>query len=117
MYSLELGVFMYKYSIKNKTKQNKTKKQNKNKTKQNKTKQKKTNKQTNKQKQNKTKLFRPFCSSDWSHLFRAQSFCFVSLGFVMWLFGCFVTIFLGMDNHQALLAFLSFPPYIVSLLF
>ena len=37
----------------------------------------------------------------------------------MWLFGCFVTIFffLGMDNNQASLVFLSFPPYFVSLLF
>ena len=35
------------------------------------------------------------------------------LGFVMWLFGCSVTIFFfqGWTNHQALLAFLSFPPY------
>ena len=48
-------------------------------------------------------------------------FCLlVLLGFVMWLFGCFVTIFFffsGMNNHQALLVFLSFPPYFVSLLF
>ena len=46
-------------------------------------------------------------------------FCLlVLLGFVMWLFGCFVTIFFsGMDNNQASLAFLSFPPYFVFLLF
>ena len=54
--------------------------------------------------------------------FWAQSFILsiVLLGYVMWLFGCFVTIFFffsEMDNHQALLAFLSLPPYFLSLLF